>query len=460
MGITGFLFFTIMVTFISGGVGYLVWGLFEKVIGSKYPQFCYSTLKMTSFFLFLPVIALMVLRFHTGRIRNYDSIWRCEFDQTEVITKGMVICTVIWLLFVLKSIYIKWKAYRKWKKLLTQNVEMKNCEAVSREVKQALHICKELKICQNPLIKSPVIYGVIHPVVLLPQTDYTTDELKMILFHEFSHYKNADLVWKYFLSILLIFHSLNPCSRQIQESFNKWGEICCDLTVKEYSRGYFTMREYYSMILEQIEKNINMTELKYAAPLFERKCEMEERVKAMQRAIKFGKPGRRNTVCLSGIFLFTFLLATYSSGVGVQAGAEALYFETEEVVDVTDQYTPPEEIDYIEEEDDLSGYQIVEMPENVSRSTNNMNWKISAKSAIVSSYFTLKKGDTIKLRIVITPDNQKVQAGYQKKDKKAVTVEGKDYITHTFKVSSAGKYRICIKNLGSKTVTVSGSYSK
>ena len=45
-------------------------------------------------------------------------------------------------------------------------------------------------------VRSPMTYGVLRPVVMLPMTDMKDDALRFALLHELCHIKRLDCLWK------------------------------------------------------------------------------------------------------------------------------------------------------------------------------------------------------------------------------------------------------------------------
>jgi beta-lactamase regulating signal transducer with metallopeptidase domain len=69
-----------------------------------------------------------------------------------------------------------------------------------------LKLCSELKIQKPPrllisgFIDSPVLHGIIHSQIILPEivvSQYTPDEIQVMLAHELAHFKRRDLFWNW-----------------------------------------------------------------------------------------------------------------------------------------------------------------------------------------------------------------------------------------------------------------------
>ncbi len=82
-------------------------------------------------------------------------------------------------------------------------------------------------------INSPLTYGIIHPVILLPKKTNWQDRkrLTFILEHEFTHILRWDAMLKLFLAIALCLHWFNPLVWLMYKLANRDIELSCDETV-------------------------------------------------------------------------------------------------------------------------------------------------------------------------------------------------------------------------------------
>lgn len=62
---------------------------------------------------------------------------------------------------------------------------------------------KNVHVFTTKYVDTPTVFGVIKPIILLPDTYYSNRELKYILLHEYQHVKNKDILKKHFVEILI-----------------------------------------------------------------------------------------------------------------------------------------------------------------------------------------------------------------------------------------------------------------
>lgn len=83
-----------------------------------------------------------------------------------------------------------------------------------------------LKSCA--CIKTPILIGLLRPVVLIPQSSLHKDELPLILKHELIHYKRRDLWYKVLMMLVLAIHWFNPVVHIMIKLALNLCEISCD----------------------------------------------------------------------------------------------------------------------------------------------------------------------------------------------------------------------------------------
>lgn len=73
-----------------------------------------------------------------------------------------------------------------------------------------MHIRRRVSLRLCPTVSSPMLMGLLHPVILLPDEELTTEELALVLRHELTHLKRGDLLVKAGLVLAYALHWYNP----------------------------------------------------------------------------------------------------------------------------------------------------------------------------------------------------------------------------------------------------------
>ncbi len=68
----------------------------------------------------------------------------------------------------------------------------------------------EFKVLLVPGIQTPAIFGVVHPLILMPGVDYTEGEIYYILKHEMLHFYHHDMLVKIICEALCVVYWWNP----------------------------------------------------------------------------------------------------------------------------------------------------------------------------------------------------------------------------------------------------------
>ena len=113
-----------------------------------------------------------------------------------------------------------------------------NTSAVRRWLAgQSLH--RPLEVRQSALVSSPLTYGVLRPVILLPDDMERGDEtaLTYILTHEYIHIRRFDSVAKLVFAAVLCVHWFNPLAWVMYVLANRDLELSCDEWVMDTLGG-------------------------------------------------------------------------------------------------------------------------------------------------------------------------------------------------------------------------------
>lgn len=102
---------------------------------------------------------------------------------------------------------------------------------------QRLH--RPLEVRQSALVSSPLTYGILRPVILLPENMERGDEtaLTYILTHEYIHIRRFDSVAKLVFAAVLCVHWFNPLAWVMYVLANRDLELSCDERVMDTLGG-------------------------------------------------------------------------------------------------------------------------------------------------------------------------------------------------------------------------------
>lgn len=141
------------------------------------------------------------------------------------------------------------KMVKRWSQRVTDQQTLNILQSLQAE----LEVSQQVKLQVCPSITSPMMLGFVNPVILLPATNFSVDELFFVLKHELVHFKRKDLWYKSLVLIAVAIHWFNPIVYLMAKAIAVQCEISCDAEVVKNTDRYG--RQLYSeTIIGVIEK--------------------------------------------------------------------------------------------------------------------------------------------------------------------------------------------------------------
>ena len=126
----------------------------------------------------------------------------------------------------------------------------------------AHQISRPLVVRSSDLISSPLTYGILHPVILLPKKLDRNDQaaLKYVLTHEYVHIRRFDAITKILFAAVLCIHWFNPLVWVMYVLANRDIELSCDAWVIRMM-GEKNRSSYALMLIKMEERRNGMSAL-------------------------------------------------------------------------------------------------------------------------------------------------------------------------------------------------------
>lgn len=163
----------------------------------------------------------------------------------------------IWLIGFVFSIGRYAYSYIRFRKMLKRwGTEFQDEEAMAQlqAVQQEMGVKGKIRLLHYPMSQSPMLLGFRDILIVLPELDYTEEELQLIFKHELTHYKHRDVL----INLLGIFakslHWFNPVVRFACRETQEAGEMYCDYDVLS-SRDTEYRTFYGETILTMIDRS-------------------------------------------------------------------------------------------------------------------------------------------------------------------------------------------------------------
>ena len=95
----------------------------------------------------------------------------------------------------------------------------RNKPASAEETEMLFELCGNRSVpllYRNPLAATPMLFGVFRPVVVLPDREYTGEQLRAVLLHELTHLRRKDVFVKWLTVLSYAGRGAEPKSRSIK----------------------------------------------------------------------------------------------------------------------------------------------------------------------------------------------------------------------------------------------------
>ena len=143
---------------------------------------------------------------------------------------GLYVLAALWLLGALWVLLPKLRARRALERLV--RASRPAAEAPVPEVllqcRTLLGLRRQPEVRTSPAVSSPLVTGIFHPVILLPEQPMDPETLKCLLLHELDHIYRGDLWVRLGSLAALTIHWYNPLFHMLDRTVREVGEEHCD----------------------------------------------------------------------------------------------------------------------------------------------------------------------------------------------------------------------------------------
>ena len=260
-----------------------------------------------------------------------------KFDLLSFIGKFAIVVWSIGAIVVFAKYMLEYRKFCKLLKRWSSPVEDEDIIRIFRLTKLKLDIeNKDIGLIRSKYVNTPMLTGLIRPMVVIPEKEIDETDMKLIIEHELTHYKHKDLYVNLLSILVLCFHWFNPIMYYCMPVIQGDGELYCDETVlKNKNMNY--RKTYGKMIINMIPtsptKQVALSTCFYSKKLSvkRRLINIMKNNETMKKISTLSILGILGATVLSGS-LMTF--AANSSYIGVEK-AKAIALKDAKVSDVT-----------------------------------------------------------------------------------------------------------------------------
>ena len=136
----------------------------------------------------------------------------------------------LWLLGVIIALTVNLTGYTRFARYL-KKANRPAADEESRILTTLLNGRKNVRLVRNPLVATPMLIGILRPLIIIPDINLSGKQLKNILLHELVHLKCFDIGIKWLTMIAASLHWFNPLMYFIKREINHACELSCDEAV-------------------------------------------------------------------------------------------------------------------------------------------------------------------------------------------------------------------------------------
>ena len=100
--------------------------------------------------------------------------------------------------------------------------------ASDTQIYDSMHEGKKPALVRSRCVKTPMLMGLVKPILILPNRIYPPRMLESILRHELTHYHRGDLFYKWFATAVFALHWFNPFMGLFRRELDRLCELSCD----------------------------------------------------------------------------------------------------------------------------------------------------------------------------------------------------------------------------------------
>lgn len=211
---------------------------------------------------------------------------------------------------------------------------LKMRDALPAEINFEAGIKRQVRVKVSDRIDSPLTYGVLRPVILLPKNIYNCGKKssEYILSHELTHIKRFDVLYKLFMVIAVSLHWFNPLAWVMLVLASRDIELSCDEEVVLRKNASGREREEYALTLIEMEEKRSFGVLQNGFG----GSSVKERIRSVMRLKRASALERSAAVLLVAAAFTVFAVydidseASYSVTVSADRAAEVFYTDAAE----------------------------------------------------------------------------------------------------------------------------------
>ena len=113
------------------------------------------------------------------------------FSVTEEVISALFplwdLLALVWILGIFGTLGYRLMSYKRFVKYICK---------MGEPIELNVELPKRLRVYKTKNTISPMVTGILHPILILPQDAMIESRLSYVLRHELIHYRRGDLIWR------------------------------------------------------------------------------------------------------------------------------------------------------------------------------------------------------------------------------------------------------------------------
>ena len=161
----------------------------------------------------------------TAPIQKPQLLQKATVIWDRIIYNRMNILAYVWLIGAIALMLLNVLRYIRLNIKIRKNSEVISCPETRAYTDRKINV----RVWEN--VASPFMTGIFRPMLILPKTELSSEQLHNILRHEMTHFKRHDILYKWFAEFVKCMHWFNPISWYVSKQIASECEISCDMSV-------------------------------------------------------------------------------------------------------------------------------------------------------------------------------------------------------------------------------------
>lgn len=332
--------------------------------------------------------------------------------------------------------------------------ETQTLEILSK-CKQKMRISQNMLVYISPHASTPFLYGILKPRIILPEAEFTMEELECIFYHELTHWKRHDAWLKCLMLLINAVHWYNPLAYIARRDIERHCELSCDESIA-LTMHHEERRQYCDLLLGVLE-HVAMQHAKlYSA--FSDKRQLERRINAIMKI--GGLKNKKSVRLLAGTLTLIFLLGGAVTAYAASGSPNKSLDEDAVSISMDSVFENVKEVSLVNENVSIINSDVILLEGDSKINIPMASGDLGAGKSYSYDKQYIAKGKKVTINAQWAPTESDLKIGLKSASSGKVaakTVSGGDGSV-TYEIETSGDYYIYIGNPSKSAVKFDVSY--